>query len=56
MPHNARLPVRHCPLCGVAMQGSKSAEHLPKLDRFECLSCGTLVEVPDRRAEKDRPR
>jgi hypothetical protein len=34
------------------MQASTSAEHAPKADRFECLSCGTLIEVPHRHGEK----
>jgi len=34
------------------MQATSSAERPPKLDRFECLSCGTLVEVPHKRGEK----
>jgi len=53
MPQNARIPLRHCPLCGIAMQASKSAEHLPKVDRFECLNCDTLIEVPHRNADED---
>jgi hypothetical protein len=53
MPQNARVPLRHCPLCGIAMQASKSAEHLPKVDRFECLNCDTLIEVPHRNADED---
>jgi len=34
------------------MQAAKSTEHLPKADRFECLSCGTLIEAPRKRGEK----
>jgi len=52
MPQNAPVPPRHCPLCGIAMQAAKSTEHLPKADRFECLSCGTLIEVPHGRTDK----
>jgi hypothetical protein len=54
MSQNAPVPLRHCPLCGIAMQARKSAEHLPKFDRFECLSCDTVIEMPHRNADKDR--
>jgi hypothetical protein len=54
MSQNAPVPPRHCPLCGIAMQASKSADHLPKVNRFECMSCGTLIELSDRDAEKDQ--
>jgi hypothetical protein len=35
--------IRHCPLCGVAMQASKSREDLTKFDTFQCLTCHTTV-------------
>ena len=35
--------VRHCPVCGIAMQASKSREDLPYFDIFQCLSCETLI-------------
>jgi len=38
-----RPPVRHCPLCGIAMQASKSREELPRFDTFNCLSCETTI-------------
>jgi hypothetical protein len=38
-----RPPIRHCPLCGIAMQASKSRENLAYFDKFECLSCHTVI-------------
>jgi len=38
-----RLFVRPCPLCGVAMQASKSREDLADVDTFQCLSCQTVI-------------
>ena len=56
MPQTAPMPLRNCPLCGIVMQAGKSADHLPHPDRFECLTCGTLIEVPYRPAESDERR
>jgi len=36
-------PIRHCPICGIAMQASKSQENLTYFDKFECLSCRTVI-------------
>jgi hypothetical protein len=36
-------PIRDCPLCGVAMQASKSREDLAEFDTFRCQSCGTTI-------------
>lgn len=41
--HRAAPAVRHCPLCGIAMQGSKSREELSKFDSFQCLTCHTTI-------------
>jgi hypothetical protein len=38
-----RPRVRHCPVCGIAMQASKSREDLADFDNFECLSCQTVI-------------
>jgi len=56
MPRNPRLPIRHCPLCGIAMQASKSDASLGYYDRFECLACNTTIELPQRsRGREARP-
>lgn len=55
MPRSPSLPIRHCPLCGVAMQASKSDAGLGYYDRFECLACNTTIELP-RRGREARPR
>jgi transposase-like protein len=34
---------RHCPICGVAMQASKSQDNHAEFERFECLSCHTVI-------------
>jgi hypothetical protein len=44
MPH--RPPLRHCPLCGIAMQARKSRTDIEHFDRFECLNCHTTIEAP----------
>jgi hypothetical protein len=35
--------IRHCPLCGIAMQASKSREVLEHFDTFRCLTCHTTI-------------
>lgn len=55
MTPTPRPPVRHCPLCGVAMQAKKSREDLPYFDTFNCLACQTtIVEAQTR--PPSRPR
>jgi predicted nucleic acid-binding Zn ribbon protein len=46
--HAPRQPtIRPCPLCGVAMQASKSREDLAKFDVFRCDTCRTTItETP----------
>jgi hypothetical protein len=39
----SRPPIRHCPVCGVAMLASKSRDDMANFDRFECLTCHTVV-------------
>jgi hypothetical protein len=36
-------PIRHCPVCGIAMQASKSRENLAAFDTFRCLNCDTAI-------------
>ena len=43
MSSRQRPPIRHCPVCGIAMQASKSRENLAHFDKFECLSCHTVI-------------
>jgi len=43
MSSRQRPPMRHCPICGIAMQASKSQENLTYFDKFECLSCHTVI-------------
>jgi transcription elongation factor Elf1 len=35
--------IRHCPVCGLAMQASKSRDDLRQPDTFSCLSCGSQI-------------
>jgi hypothetical protein len=35
--------IRHCPLCGVAMLGSKSSETSVEFDTFTCLRCQSVM-------------
>jgi len=46
--------IRHCPLCGVAMQASKSREELPEFDTFRCLTCQTTIAERPRPPERNR--
>jgi hypothetical protein len=48
-------PVRHCPVCGITMQASKSREELVHFDTFNCLSCETsIVEAQTRPPPRSR--
>lgn len=38
-----RPPLRHCPICGIAMQARKSRLDMEYFDRFECLNCHTTI-------------
>jgi len=38
-----RPRIRPCPVCGIAMQASKSREDLADFDTFQCLSCQTVI-------------
>jgi hypothetical protein len=55
MTARRRPPLRHCPLCGLAMQASKSRESLAEFDTFQCLRCQTTIRevTPSRRGEID---
>lgn len=41
-------PIRACPLCGIAMHASKSQDHLPHFDTFECMTCQTVISLSKR--------
>ena len=38
-----RRAIRPCPLCGIAMQASKSRESAADFDTFRCFSCQTTI-------------
>lgn len=38
-------PLRHCPVCGLAMVASKAQEGGREVDVFQCLRCGSVIEV-----------
>ena len=46
-----RPRIRHCPICGIAMQASKSREEQTNFDIFKCLNCGAEI-----RESKSPPR
>jgi len=48
MTGRPKPPIRHCPLCGVAMQGSRTREDARDFDRFDCQTCHTVIELPPR--------
>jgi hypothetical protein len=43
MVSRPRSSIRQCPVCGIAMQASKSRENLGDFDTFSCLSCDTMI-------------
>src|SRR5262249_4714097 len=45
MPVQSRPPIRHCPLCGIAMLSSKSDEQSTQFDTFSCLNCKTTISL-----------
>jgi hypothetical protein len=48
-----RPPIQQCPVCGLAMVGSRSDEGNPHLDTFSCLKCETVMTfVPSRKDHK----
>jgi hypothetical protein len=47
--------IRHCPLCGIAMQASKSHESLATFDTFRCMNCNAAIrETPSQLASAGR--
>ena len=38
-------PLRHCPVCGLAMVASKAQEGGREVDVFQCLRCGGVIAV-----------
>lgn len=47
--------IRHCPLCGIAMQGSKSRDDVERFDTFRCLICHTTIEEAAPAANAGKP-
>jgi len=43
MTARPRPSIRHCPVCGIAMQAGKSRENLADFDVFQCLICDTII-------------
>jgi DNA-directed RNA polymerase subunit M/transcription elongation factor TFIIS len=54
MPVSPRPPIRHCPLCGLAMISSKSDEKSANFDTFACLNCNTVISLTPRRLVPSR--
>ena len=49
-----RSSLRHCPICGIAMQASKTRGDIEHFDCFECLNCHTtIVEAPGPRRDTE---
>jgi hypothetical protein len=53
MKSQPRPPLRHCPLCGVAMQASKSKNDLQAFDVFQCLTCHTTIREAPAQPKRD---
>jgi rubredoxin len=56
MSSRQRPSLRHCPVCGVAMQASKSQENLTHFDKFECLNCNTVISETKPQPGERKPR
>ena len=54
MTSRRRPPIRHCPLCRIAMQAGKSREDMPDFDTFRCLTCQTTITEALPRPRDDR--
>jgi hypothetical protein len=44
---------KHCPICGLAMLGSRIAPTSTDVDRFECLGCDLVINYSG--SKKARP-
>jgi len=44
---------KHCPICGLAMLGSRIAPTSADIDRFECLACDLVINYSG--SNKARP-
>jgi len=53
MASRPRSPIRACPVCGIAMQASKSRETVPDFDTFSCMSCDTMIIEAKPQAPQD---
>jgi hypothetical protein len=56
MPAALRPPIRHCPLCGLAMLSSKADEQSAEFDTFSCLNCKTIITLspPPKSPKRDQ--
>ena len=57
MTQKPRQPIKHCPVCGIAMLGHRSDETSPNYDMFKCLWCDTVISygaTPQQRIPKDQ--
>ena len=51
----AEPPIKRCPVCGVAMVGSQTEPSYPKLDHFECLNCGVVIDHSESKTSHSEP-
>lgn len=52
----SRPPIRHCPVCGIAMQAQKSKDELSQVDTFVCLNCETVIRESKRPPDGGKSR
>ena len=50
-----RPPLRNCPRCGVAMVSRKADERNVGDDTYECVFCGTVVNIPFEESKPAKP-
>jgi hypothetical protein len=48
--------IRHCPVCGTSMLGSKSNESCPEFDTYSCLKCETVITSAPRPGKPEHNR
>jgi hypothetical protein len=41
-----------CPVCGIAMVGSKASDKSAHVDTFTCLRCDTVISMVSRHARQ----
>jgi cytochrome c551/c552 len=45
MTQQFQRTIQHCPVCGVAMLGSKSHQDRADFDQFSCLQCHAVMTL-----------